>query len=101
MGLRILTGIIGAPLLLFFVFKGGIFFAGLVFALASIGIWEYGKMVIAKGYHFQIIPVMLSAWMMIVSSYMHFKDWASFGLMLIFLCIFILAIAFFITKLER
>ena len=92
MGLRILTGLIGAPLLLLFIFKGGIFFAGLVFTLVTIGIWEYGKMVTTKGYHFQTIPVMLSAWVMIITCYLNFKDWASFGLMLIFLCIFFLAI---------
>ena len=92
MGLRILTGLIGAPLLLLFIFKGGIFFAGLVFTLVTIGIWEYGKMVTTKGYQFQTILVMLSAWVMIITCYLNFKDWASFGLMLIFLCIFFLAI---------
>ena len=92
MGLRILTGIIGAPVLLLFIFKGGIFFAGLVFLLVTLGIGEYGKMVTAKGYQFQIIPVILSAWTMVITAYCGFKDWASLGLMLLFLSIFFLAI---------
>lgn len=92
MGLRIMTGLVGIPLLLFFILQGGIFFAGLVFILATMGIWEYGKMVTAKGYQFQIVPVMLSAWIMIISCYLGFKDWASMGMMLVFLWIFFVAI---------
>lgn len=92
MGLRIMSAIVGIPVLLFFILQGGFLFALMVFALASVGLWEYSKMVIAKGYQIKPVPLLCSAWVMIVSCYFRFADWASMGLMTMFLIIFIIAV---------
>ncbi|NLY88136.1 MAG: phosphatidate cytidylyltransferase [Firmicutes bacterium] len=46
---RIITGIIGAALLLLLVIKGGIFFAAAVGIIMAVGVWEYSRLAGAYG----------------------------------------------------
>lgn len=88
---RILSAIVGLPILLFFIYEGGLAFALLVAALATVGLWEFARMSGVRQ-QFLLIPVLLGVWLMLAGSYLGWSMWASVGILFTFCVVFVAAI---------
>lgn len=91
---RVLTAVVGVPVLLLLIYLGGIPFAVLTGILVAVGTYEYRKMV-EKEHIFLFYSVLFVEAIMLVTMYWGWKSWASVGLMLAFLLIFIHAIIYY------
>ena len=89
---RIITALIGAPILLLLVFLGGIPFTVLIGILVIIGTLEYGRMIRHKNHQFMTAAVLISQMIMLITRYLQWNSWASIGLMTAFILIFMQAI---------
>lgn len=75
------------PILLLFMYLGGVPFAGLVMFLATIGLYEFYTM--AKSKHYILyIPVLLGIWTMLVGSFLHVSNWLTLGILVTFCLVF-------------
>ena len=91
---RVITAVVGVPVLLLLIYLGGIPFAALVAVLMAAGTYEVYQMV-RKERTFLLAAVLISEAVMLVSVYAGWKSWSSIGLMCAFLLIFIYAILHF------
>lgn len=92
---RIISAVVGVPILLFFIIQGGLPFTFMVLVLASIGLFEYSRMIKKKGHQFLFFPMLMGVWVMLVASYYTFSIWASLGIMVAFLSVFLVAVFHF------
>ena len=84
---RILTAIVGVPVLLLFMYLGGTPFAFLIFVLATVGTHELYTM--AKGkHHILFIPVLLGVWAMLLCSWLGVSNWMTMGILITFCLVF-------------
>ncbi len=84
---RIITAIIGVPILLFLMYLGGTPFALFIGALATVGLHELYTM--AKGKHKVLyVPVLLGVWAMLLCSYLGVSNWPTLGILVTFCCVF-------------
>lgn len=84
---RILTAIMGVPLLLMFIYLGGFPFAFLIMVLATIGFHEFYTMARGK-HHLLFIPVLLGIWVMLFCSYIGVSNWLTMGILITFCFVF-------------
>lgn len=91
---RILTAIVGLPVLLLFIYLGNAPFAFMVTVLAVIGLHEFYRMTQGKQ-QFLFVPVLLGVAMMLLGSYMGWVYWASFGILVTFCIVFAYAVLHF------
>lgn len=91
MAVRIMSAIVGLPILLFFIFLGGAPFALMVAVLATIGLWEFARMAGVRQ-QFLLIPVLLGVWLMLLGSYLGWRAWASIAILFTFCLVFVVAI---------
>ena len=91
---RVITAVVGVPVLLLLIYLGGIAFAALVAVLMCAGTYEFYQMV-RKERTFLLGAVLSSEAVMLIGVYLEWKTWASVGLMCAFLLIFIYAILHF------
>lgn len=67
---RILVGVIGIPLFLFLIYKGGIYFLILTIVLSGIALWEFFSMFSKSGYAPLItFPIILSSVAIVINYY--------------------------------
>ncbi|MBS1494888.1 MAG: phosphatidate cytidylyltransferase [Bacteroidetes bacterium] len=67
---RILVGVIGIPLFLFLIFKGGVYFLVLSIILSGIALWEFYTMFKSIDLHpFKVFPIILSV-VLLITGYM-------------------------------
>ncbi|MGC8899966.1 MAG: phosphatidate cytidylyltransferase [bacterium] len=66
---RILTAIVGIPILIFTLIKGGYFLLTLIILITIIGLWEFFRIMEIKGYKPIKIPGYISGIIIICSSY--------------------------------
>ena len=88
---RVLTAVVGVPVLLLLIYLGGLPFAALVAVLMAAGTYEFYQMV-HKECHFLLGAVLISEAVLLLGVYLEWNNWASVGLMSAFLLIFIYAI---------
>lgn len=89
---RIISALIGVPVLLCFVIIGGLPLALLVAGLMMLGFYEFGEMVKAKGHQFLFWPVAIGGMAMLIAMVCQWPNWASMGMMVAFALIFLLTI---------
>lgn len=89
---RIITALVGAPIILGLAYAGGLPFSILIGLLIVLGTWEFGQMVSGQNYHFMFAVVLISQMVMLIPIYLGWENWASLGLITAFLCIFIQAV---------
>ena len=89
---RIISAIVGLPVLLFFIYLGGLPFAFMVGVLATVGLYEFCRMAKEKNQYFLLMPVMLGVWGMLAGSYLGWQNWAAFGILITFCIVFAVAI---------
>ena len=65
---RILTAIVGIPVAVFLVTRGGVFFAAAVFILAVAAWWEYARMAVAKDVHTYILTSFLPSMLLVAAA---------------------------------
>lgn len=84
---RILSALVFVPVLLLFMYLGGMPFALLVLALGTIGVHEFYTM--AKTKH-QVLfwPMLLGVWIMLISSYLQVSNWLTLGILVTFCLVF-------------
>ena len=91
MGTRILSAIVGVPLILFFIYMGGAWFAFMVAVLATLGCYEFYRMADGKQ-QMLIVPMMLGVWLMLAGSFLEIPNWASIALLLTVCIVFFIAV---------
>lgn len=89
---RILSAIVGLPVLLFFIYLGGAPFAFMVAVLATIAVYEFAKMTKEKQQQFLFFPVLLGVWIMLAGSYLQVNNWTAVGILIPFCMIFVIAV---------
>ncbi len=84
---RIMTAIVGVPVLLLLMYLGGTPFAVFIAALATVGLHELYTM--AKGKHnILYIPVLFGVWAMLLCSYLGVSNWLTLGILITFCLVF-------------
>ncbi len=84
---RILTAIVGVPILLLLMYLGGAPFAFFVFVLGTVAVHELYSM--AKGRHqILFVPVLLGVWAMFLSSWLGVSNWLTVGILITFCLVF-------------
>ena len=78
MATRIISALVGLPIILFFIYMGGGAFAFMVAVLATIGLYEFARMASGRQ-KFLFVPVLLGVWLLLLGSYLAWLDghWAS------------------------
>lgn len=89
---RIISALVGLPVLLFFIYLGGAPFAFMVAVLATIGTWEFARMTKEKNQKFLLIPVLLGIWAMLLGSYLGWENWTAIGILITFCIVFTYAV---------
>ncbi len=84
---RIITAIVGVPILLLFMYLGGALFAFMVAVLATVGLHEYYTMASNK-HKVLFVPVLLGVWVMLLGSYLHVSNWLTLGILVTFCLVF-------------
>lgn len=74
---RILTALIGMPLLIFIFYRGGLLLLGAVTLLVLLGLYEYRGIVNRSGYHNMTLPLLLAGLYMPVVLQYYYKSAAS------------------------
>ncbi len=91
MATRIISALIGLPIILFFIYMGGGYFAFMIAVLATIGLYELSRM--TKGrQQFLFVPVLLGVWMMLMGSYFQWENWSGMGILITFCLVFAVAV---------
>lgn len=88
---RILTALVGVPVLLFFIYKGGAWFAFMVAVLAVMGAWEFCRMADGKQ-QMMPIPVILGVLLMLGGCFFNVPNWTSVALLISMCLLFAYAI---------
>jgi len=88
---RILSAIVGLPVLLFFIYLGGWPFAFMVTVLAILGLFEFAHMAAGKQ-QILFMPVLLGILVMQVGSYLQWANWTALGILLTFCMVFAVAV---------
>ena len=84
---RILVGVIGIPLFLFLIYKGGIYFLILSIILAGIALWEFYTMFRSMEIHpLKVFPVLLTIAVFILGFYGYETDLILFLLGITLIC---------------
>ncbi len=91
MGTRIISALVGLPILLLFIYLGGGAFAFMVAVLATVGLYEFARMTDGKQ-QFLLVPVLLGVWLMLLGSYLQWENWASLGILVTFCIVFAVAV---------
>ena len=91
---RVITAVVGVPVLLLLIYLGGVPFAAMVAVLMAAGTYEFYQMV-RKQCTFILGAVLISEAVMLLGVYIGWQNWSSVGLMCAFLLIFIYAILHF------
>lgn len=91
MATRIISALVGLPIVLFFIYMGGGYFAFMIAVLATIGLFELCRM--TKGrQQFLFVPVLLGVWVMLAGSYLQWDNWADVGILITFCMVFAVAV---------
>ena len=91
MGTRIISALVGLPILLLFIYLGGGAFAFMVAVLATVGLYEFARMTDGKQ-QFLLVPVLLGVWLMLLGSYLQWENWTSLGILVTFCIVFAVAV---------
>lgn len=91
MGIRIISALVGLPILLFFIYLGGGPFAFMVAVLATVGLYEFARMAQGKQ-QFLFVPVLLGVWVMLAGSYWQLENWSALGILVTFCMVFVTAV---------
>ncbi len=91
MATRIISALVGLPILLFFIYLGGGAFAFMVAVLAVVGLFEFARMVGGRQ-QFLFIPVLLGVGILLTGSYFKWENWASLGILCTFCIVFTVAV---------
>ncbi len=91
MGTRIISALVGLPILLFFIYLGGGAFAFMIAVLATVGLYELARMTGGKQ-QFLLVPVLLGVWLMLLGSYLQWENWTALGILLTFCIVFAVAV---------
>ena len=84
---RILTALVGVPVLLLLMYLGGAPFAFFVFVLGTDAAHELYTM--AKGRHqILLVPVLLGVWAMFLASWLGVSNWLTLGILISFCLVF-------------
>ena len=87
MGTRIISALVGLPILLFFIYLGGGAFAFMIAVLATVGLYELARMTGGKQ-QFLLVPVLLGVWLMLLGSFCNGKTGQHWEFCLLFvLCL--------------
>ena len=89
---RIISALVGLPILLLFIYLGGAPFAVMVGVLATIGTFEFYRMTKEKNQQFLLIPVLLGVWAMLAGSYLGWENWTAIGILITFCIVFTYAV---------
>ena len=91
MATRIISALVGLPIILFFIYMGGGAFAFMVAVLATIGLYEFARMASGRQ-KFLFVPVLLGVWLLLLGSYLAWPDWTAIGLLVTFCVVFAVAV---------
>ena len=91
MATRIISALVGLPILLFFIYLGGGAFAFMVAVLAAVGLFEFARMVGGRQ-QFLFIPVLLGVGILLTGSYLKWENWVSLGILCTFCIVFTVAV---------
>ena len=91
MGTRIISALVGLPILLLFIYLGGGAFAFMVAVLATVGLYEFARMTGGKQ-QFLLVPVLLGVWLMLLGSYLQWENWTALGILITFCIVFAVAV---------
>ena len=85
--LRILSALIGIPILLLIIIQGDYWLALLVSALVVIGTFEFINMLKTKGFKIILGPVLLGQLILILGAWQNYPYWSELGIGLSFILI--------------
>ena len=84
---RILSALVFVPILLLFMYLGGMPFAVLVIALGTIGAHEFYSMAKTK-HQVLFVPMLLGIWVMLLGSFLQVSNWLTLGILVTFCLVF-------------